>query len=466
MSQVKTTAKSTRTGQSVIVNRCPGCGADIELRDEYDITRCSHCASLLRVENRPDLPAYFLRDRIPLHEARAKIERLLRSRGELDRESISDPECWLIPYWQFQGQLLRRRVSRETIEPVSESNYESGESLSSLQERERIVSNVSLILTTESCIALDESAAYPTSLSLGQQIVRRFPLMKMGGDSNWQIATPRGNREAAMEVCRQRISRNGELFEGGSARNPTQLFIHESSLLFVPFYSWRDESHPNLCISIDASTGELHSTSTEDRTEISAGNPVVFAKELRMIAHRCSRCSADLSDCRSLVYRCDNCGNFTLVNSGATKIRAVKAIVSESTSLIWFPFWQSDEMVGRVVVPAYSFRNFEVAYRVARQMRKIVSDTCTIESLDGVTQMFAADLPLAACPAFRAAMEGRSTLERKASLEYFSTNSIQSPQREDDTSDWSLIYVPFRKQGYEYTDAVISAVTFPAQSLA
>jgi DNA-directed RNA polymerase subunit RPC12/RpoP len=466
MSHARTTASRTKPCQSVIVNRCPGCGGDIELRDEYDITRCSHCASLLRVVNRPDLPAYFLRDRISLHEARAKIERLLRSRGELGRESISDPECWLIPYWHFQGQLLRRRVSRETIEPVSESDFDSSESLSPLQERERIVSNVSLTLTTESCIALEDVAAYPTSLSLGQQIVRRFPLVNMGGDSNWQIATPRGSSEAAIEVCRQRNSHNGELFEGGSVRNPTQLFIHESMLLFVPFYSWRDENNPSECISIDATTGELHTISTPVRAEVTADNLVMFAKELRMIAHRCSRCSADLSDCRSLVYRCDNCGNFTLVNSGATKIRAVKAIVSDSSSLIWFPFWQSDEKEVRVVVPAFSFRNFEVAYRVARQLRKIVSDTCTIESIDGVTQMFAADIPLAACPAFRAAMEGRSTLERKASLEYFSTNSIQSPQREDDTSDWSLIYIPFRKQGYEYTDAVISAVTFPAQSLA
>ena len=469
MMRVPAVADSTRNGRSVIINTCPGCGGDIELIHEFDITRCTHCGSLLRVSKSPELPAYFLRPRVTRYEATARIERSLRSQGLLGRESLSEPESWLIPYWLFAGQLLKRRTSREPIMNRSDSTGEVTLDALPSQQQEREVSLVSLSATVESSLALPSGSPYPQSIPLGQRLIARYPLVGINIYPEWQIATPRGSAPAAIKKCAARIASTGSLFDGDVMKNPTQLFVHESSLLFLPYYKWRDENQGHVTVLVDASTGEIISGQESGELHVDSGDPVLYASELKMELHRCQHCSHDLPHLNSCVYRCENCERFTFRGIDKSKVSVANSINATNSNATWFPFWickKNGEGNGKIrVVPAFSIKNMEVAFRISRQLTEVIRRVNRNTDIGKVAAPYAASVPVSTCDTFLTAMSARQSLERKLVTSLDIDDYAQELDRVVQVQDWNLLYIPFARFGFEYTDCIVSAVTFPSQVL-
>lgn len=490
---------------------CPGCGAELELQENFFVITCTHCGSCLRVVM-PDVPvAYLVKGELPGNEIRFRIDRLLKDRKLPLTGSDLQVKSLYYPFWKIDAMVVkvRNRIQRREIRPPSE--YSDG------QYMERETSDIGVSPYTISVAAGSRMDGIPASLGMRSEYIRMYPYSKEAIQESFDtLPVVRSPEDVQTNVVMNLISL-GESDINAVGINKTELFHPKFSLVFFPYYivesydgggygrylldgvSGRvlhfrhplDKGDKSAQEPINAdgfsdmrmSEGwegsvfdafpdsvwdDLTRADNDEETEIAASCPVEFGA-LGVEFHRCPTCGQDLPGRQSHMYICRNCQEPVMLERPPFPLEGIwRTTIDEHRGDRLFPFW-SFKISGarspmmrrlfggifnsdRLVIPAFRMPNFEAMYRLAKRM-SAASPKLDMVTVDAVDKHF---VPVDV---------GMSNALTMADLviyrEMLNRDQNSSPREEAFApEEVSLVFASFHPQSYFYVDSLLGAVTF------
>lgn len=443
-----TALKQPDTPFSVGVS-CPGCGGEVDLQQDFFVTTCTHCGSVLRVLA-PDVPpAFYAVPKINASQARPAVDRYLKEHGMPLTNSHPVIKSILYPYWKIDGLAIKiRHVTEEP--PVSD---ETGASEDARPERQ-FRRSVSMSPYTHTVAAGVADDLIPVSIGLRAGYLKLRPydtdLLPLGYEA-MTLARDWSDALARAKTSTQAItSATGDRLQG----NRTDLSCMRASVVYVPYLIIEWYGRTIMRAAVDAVSGRVAGYAerpTDEMAVVSAEPNAHFNFGLLGIEfHRCAICGRDLPTEPSYVYTCANCGRLTLL--GPLRHHAIECAPSRPDDLL-VPFWRvkpTDSAIP-VMIPAFRIANAEAGYRLARRMTGAASRLKT--TVTPPTSNHCA--PVNIEPAEARALA--DTIAFRHALEYndkacFVASSPDTPA--------SLVFVPFHPDDYFWTDSVLGVVTF------
>ncbi len=99
---------------------CPGCGATLELEQDFLVLGCQYCDSVLRIVMPDSPPAFLVKGRLDKRRLRFQIDRFLKENAMPLTGSALQLKNLYYPFWKVDGKLLKLRNRRESAwEPGS-----------------------------------------------------------------------------------------------------------------------------------------------------------------------------------------------------------------------------------------------------------------------------------------------------------------------------------------------------------
>ena len=105
---------------------CPGCGGEQSIEENFFVTTCSHCGSVLRLVMPDRPPAYLMPSHLGERETRFSLDRFLKKESLPLTESGIAFKWLYYPFWKMDGLLLkvRNRLDTKQIRPETENTAE------------------------------------------------------------------------------------------------------------------------------------------------------------------------------------------------------------------------------------------------------------------------------------------------------------------------------------------------------
>ncbi len=459
---------SKRSGFTIDVG-CPGCGADIELDDDFFLAVCTSCGSVLRIVRPDQPPAFFVTTRLSRRELRFKLDRALKEAGERLTSSSLQIKHLLYPYWRIKAVVLKLRNTREQRTAMVVSSEQP--------DVEYDVDTTSIWLSPHetTVAAAAPLAGVPASIGMRSAILPIAPLTSDRVEGDYDLLPVVVSSEEAEAAAARSIGVMGMMSHGDFGQNRTEWFHPEVDLVYFPYVVIETyDSNGVRRFVQDGVSGRLLKepiandvSSTETPSEIA----MTFGS-LGLSFHRCDNCGVDLPDNHSYFYSCANCGRVDIAEQ-AIAVNASLAAGSAPGSLL-VPFWAFD--LGRsqeqelqrlftsttppreLLIPAFRVERFEQVYKLAHRMTVaggrfdwVDADASSLAGyrLAPVTLTLPSALSLADVVIFRTRI-GRDP-------------NAEVCDRWFRPDDVSLRFIPFKLEHYFYVDAMLSAVTFEKQ---
>ena len=475
---------------------CPGCGGELEVEENFFVTTCSHCGSVLRLVM-PDCPSAYLAPKtLAKREIRFSMDRYLKKRSLPLTDADLQIKAVYYPFWKMDSLLLkvRNRVHRRLIR--AENEYQSEVTT---ETEKTDIAVIPYSLTLRAGPTLD---GIPDSLGVRGDIVRLVPFSEdhvVSGFDSLPVVRP---WDKVWSKVSRSLAMVDDIEQAAFGDNLTEMFNPVFSLVFFPFYiveSYRDGYRRFVVDGASARILQLKdadgddidradellmpsmvfenaesvvSIETIEEPEEEPDSPEVEFGRLDIEFHRCTTCGVDLPDEKSYLYICRNCQEIKTTERTPLPVHQIYRIAARGRNTdSMFPFWalkmpdpiaaKLQRLLGgihrseRIVIPAFRTRNFEALYRLARRISAAYPqlELAPVETFDRnfapVSVSMSEAFALAEIVIYRRQVamvaEGISKMPARESI---------SPVEAD------LFYAPFHPESYFFVDSVMGNITF------
>ncbi|MEW5994835.1 MAG: hypothetical protein AB1744_10630 [Candidatus Zixiibacteriota bacterium] len=452
---------------------CPGCGAELELEQNFFVLTCTHCGSPLRII-RPDAPpAYLVRSKLAHHEVRFHVDRYLRKHGLPLTGSGVAGKALYYPYWDVHALVLKKR-NRLVERYVAGDGWDSTDDRSYRQERTEVFL-APYDVTVPAGYPVD---GIPPSLGLRTGYLKAMPFASENIETDFDALPVLVPWTEMVENVKRKVRTIGSINQADFGRNRTDLLTLTGSVVYFPFHLLESYSAGQYYrLVVDGVTGRICShaafpQSPDERFEIDT--PTIEFGQLTVEFHRCRNCGEDLPSEQSYVYICRNCREVTCLGQLPVEIEQIRAVMTDTEipGDQLFPFWslslneqvtsqgrrlsRSPHHTDRIVIPAFRITNFEAFYRLSKRISAAVS-RFSLTTLDSPEHRL---MPVSVSPSEAAAL-ARAVVFRDeiGSNSYRGDTDLRVDQLD-------LFYAPFHPEHYFYVDSVLGAVTFEKSAVA
>ncbi|MEE9441049.1 MAG: hypothetical protein V3V99_00040 [candidate division Zixibacteria bacterium] len=471
---------------------CPGCGADLELQDDFFSIECSFCGSVLRLVMPESTSVYYVPMKIQKRELRFQVDRYLKNAGlPLTGPGLSYKVVYY-PYWKIDAVKLKVKAKRtESYTGNTNSNILTtqldyrgvfvtgrviGKSLtakpSSLDEKKLTV-QLSPFSTTWA--ATTEISGIPPSLGRRTDYIKMYPKSAEDHDDSAQYIPIEKSWEATVKQASDSVEMSKHTGEPGRCV-ACELMFPEGSIVYFPFGIFEHISRGSpqriVCDGVVGRVLSVVNPSDEPTDEHQGQTSLIDYGQVSVTMHRCKNCGIDLPASSSCVYICRNChiavsiDNNVTLNEGIFQAIESGNIGNRNTQL--FPFWSFRAPVNLIndfvksyyhtdnsenlIVPAFTFSNFDAMRRLTKRVTAS-GQTLNIEPVDDLDRRF---LP---------ATVGLQKAHRIAEITLYCSHAANKTNLSIDDFKFSiensrLIYIPFSCENYFYVSTVNDVITF------
>ncbi len=459
-----TATRKAKSGFFIGVS-CPGCGGDLALENNFFVLACSHCGSALRVIMPDQPPAFLVPCTRPIHEVRFLID-LYCKENELPLPSSQlFTKLLFYPYWKVDAVALKVRIASYTV-ATEENEYQTEQ-----PEEEREFRSTNLTPFSSTVAAGYKSEEIPYSLGIRAEYIRMVPFARENVTADASCVPVTLPFTSASRDAARMLSGVNSLDAALDRRNQTRLFRPEGTVIYFP-YILSETISSGRCRRFvsDGLTGKVVGSSNlvaAAAASSSETEEVAFGS-LSVGLHRCANCGVDLPVTQSCVYTCHNCAHVAMLVENpflSSGITIAKTPPNPSDRLI--PFWsirvaKNDaprltklfsglQELDSILIPGIRVTHVEAMFRLCCRMTTAASRLAW-DPLDTMDSRFA---PVTLTPA-----EALRMVEVIASRESMSQESLAGEFTPLQPVEISLLYAPFRAEGYFYVDSVLGAVTF------
>lgn len=463
---------------------CPGCGAGLELQENFFVVTCAHCGSTLRVVMPDTPPAFMIAAKKTRREIRFRIDRHLKENGlPLTRSDFSLHKIYY-PYWKVDA--IQLKISEPAPAHASESvniltagitgadMMQFGGAVRACLNHSRSAprqpeNEMSVTLTPFTCTraAGPETAGIPFSVGMRADYVKMVPFAAEHPDMECDCRpVVRSWSDVVGRLTSSPVGATVENTDGGMGDRKL-LLRFTGTVIYFPFFICHSGGRRYVA---DGVSGRVLDSVPEKHDDLpgAASAAPEFAC-LSVEFHRCPTCGADLPPSQSYVYICRNCH----------AVVSLDRDVRLTPQIFWtednrggddplFPFWTfrlPSETVGmiakssyhasppdRLVVPAFRIANFGVMRRLCQRITAAYSHFPRerVESFQNL---------------FRPVDLSFSEAKTMAEICLFCERVRRNPRVSLESvtirpHEVSLFYAPFHPQSYFYVDSVINTVTF------
>ncbi len=455
--------EARRNSGFYISTGCPGCGGMLHLESDFRSTHCEHCQSVVRLKPAATPYAFLLKPKIPRLQVRFHLDRFLKESGRPLSSPALEIDGVYVPYWQIEGVLLRLRHRLEKRYETSE--WDRGDQV---VERQQQTTEVNLAPYSMTFPADSEASCYPASLGVRTQIAFLHPYSEAQIHEDFQPLQLRVPLTAAADRARRTAGNLDRLSQVGTKKNQSRLFITRLSVVYMPYFVCQSGENTGQYI-VDAISGDVSEvTPPEGVGEFDAGGATAYPG-LQVELHQCPNCGHALLESPSFLQVCSECCEvIDLDSNGVSRHLPLRfrGVVSENATL--FPFYVFDiasdhaarlkqalraqNELARLIVPAFTLGNFESLYRLSSRITTASAITQPEPLAQWPTKFAPVTVGTTQACAWAAAVLARATAGKDDSLSAASLGLA--------ADRLSLMFAPFRADGYFYVDDGLGVITF------
>jgi DNA-directed RNA polymerase subunit RPC12/RpoP len=449
MTTISRSSQATSSTGYRIAGSCPGCGADVELDDDYLVASCTHCGSALRIIMPDGPPIYYVPCNASHTEARFRLDRHLReSQQPLSSAATRYSTRWY-PYWKIDGFTLKSR-NRLTIEFEGESAIDHQEN-EPIEIRQRELTLQPFSISLLACQSADGAPA-----TLGMR-VGQLPLRPLEYDND-SVISRCGSVDCTASEAISRAHKSARaishIADAPFGNNETLLFHPRLSLIYFPIIEARvgERAARETIASIDGVALHVHSIAEREKKIDSTPSTPHPEGEIRIESHRCRNCGDDFPPTKTFAHICQNCGWHYLGANISSHGRII--VVGSPDGKAMIPFWRlSTDSSGSdkvpLYVPAFGGQRFEQVYRVSRRASYVIPRfTGETDATIGLKTYPATVGPETAAAVAEAIIYRAKHENTLGEFENLPVPEDFAPTRAD------LTYVPFVLSDYFYVDAI------------
>ncbi|MFH2034804.1 MAG: hypothetical protein ABIJ45_00230 [Candidatus Zixiibacteriota bacterium] len=444
---------------------CPGCGAILELQEDYFVIKCDFCKSVLKIDMPETPPAYLIKGELSQQKIRFQIDRYLKKNNLPLTKSNLEIKPIYFPYWKINGIILK--VRNKSIELFSGQTDDEGNSIS----YERDISDIRLSPYIKTVAANENFTNIPHTIGMRTDYIRLDTFSRENIADGFRVIPILKNWESILDEMDGTIEAIGSLNQPDFGDNLTELFNPDGSLVYFPYYIVESEyGEINRRFIIDGKSGTVAGYSEkpifDEDSFIEEQSNFEFG-ELKVDFHRCGNCGIDLPEIQSAIYICPNCHVTVNLDWKAPDIGEIKMINGTvHPNDIMFPFWSmlmSEEdkkalgpMFGgiygsdRLIIPAFKMVNFEAMYRLTKRFSSAIRTLDLISVNENLNDKFH--------PVTLGVSDALLMAEILIRREYVGKGIDDGSEFFPD--DFELFYAPFHAESYFYVDSILNAITF------
>lgn len=470
---------------------CPGCGADVELQDDFFSIACPFCGSVLRLIMPETPPVYYIPMKMQKRELRFQADRHLKNTGQPLTGPGLTYKVVYYPYWKIDAVKLQVKLKRqENISRNTNSNILTtqlnhhgvfvtgrviGNSLTAKPpnlDSKKLTVRLSPYSMTRN--AADEISGIPPTLGLRTDCIKIHPMSSEDYDNSAHYIPIDKSWDNTAKQAHDSVGLRKHT--GDSGHLASELLFPEGSIVYFPFAVFEHKSKDCLqrivcdglvgrVLSVINSPEELSDDYREKSSLIDFGKVLVTE-------HRCKNCGTDLPASSSSIYVCRNCQIAVSVDNNSTLnegiFRAIDPDKKRGSDIQLFPFWSfrapknliNDFIKSyyhidnseNIIVPAFSFSNFDAM----RRLTKRVTASGQMLNVEHVNELDRR---------FLAAPVGQKKAHRLAEITLYCAQATRKTNLSIDDfnfpiKDARLIYIPFKRENYFYISTVNDAITF------
>ena len=322
---------------------CPGCGGELELKDNFFAVKCNHCSSAHRLIQPDSPPAFLAKPKTTKQEARFSIDRFSKENNLPLTSSDYQLKQIFYPYWKIDAVLFRYRKKVEKRIAITDS-YDTEADYS--YETEKI--DVSLSPYTTTLKAGVHFDGLPDTIGMRSEYIKMQIFSNDTIDEDFDTLKVLKPWDDIRDSLNSHVGSIGSFDSNLFGANKTELFCPKASLIYFPFFIfdfYEDEYFRRYVI--DGITGRVINSVSELKMEsYSPDYPDITFGNIDIVQHRCLNCGLDLPAEESLVYICSNCSVLTDLEPGAEITGLYSADYEPDPNDIMVPFWSlklSDE---------------------------------------------------------------------------------------------------------------------------
>lgn len=455
--------EARRNSGFYISTGCPGCGGMLRLESDFRSTHCEHCQSVVRIKPAATPYAFLLKPKIPRLQVRFHLDRFLKDAGRpLSSQSLEIDGVYA-PYWQVEGVLLRLRHRLEKRFETSE--WDRGDQV---VERQQQTTEVNLAPYSVTFPADSDASCYPASLGVRTQIAFLHPYSEAQIHEDFRPQQLRVSITAAAERARRAAGNLDRLSQVGTKKNQSRLFITRLSVVYMPFFVCKSGGNPEQYI-VDAISGDVSEvTSPEGCGDLDTAGATAYPG-LQVELHQCPNCGNALHESPSFLQVCAECCKvIDLDGNGLSRQLPLRFQGAFSENATLFPFYVFDiasEHAGRIkqalraqteltrlIVPAFTLANFESLYRLSSRITTAAANSKPEPLTQWPTEFAPVTVGTTQACAWAAAVFARATAGKDDALSAVAFNLA--------ADRLSLLFAPFRADGYFYVDDSLGVITF------
>jgi hypothetical protein len=471
---------------------CPGCGADLELQDDFFSVQCSFCGSVLRLVMPETAPVYYVPMKMQKRELRFQVDRHLKNTGQPLTGAGLSYKVVYYPYWKIDAVKLQVKLKRqENISQNTNSNILTTQlHYHGVFVTGRVVGNVltakpSNVDNKELTVRLspysmtrnaaDEVLGIPPSLGQRTDCIKMYPMSAGDHDISAQYIPIDKSWEATARQAGDSVGLGKHTGEPGCLAR--ELLFPEGSIVYFPFAVFEHNSRDSIlqrivCDGVVGRVLSVVSPSNELIEECHGETSLIDYGQVLVTEHRCKNCGTDLPASSSSVYVCRNCHIAVSIDNNVTLnegiFRASDSDNNGRSDIQLFPFWSfraPKKLINdfvksyyhidnseNIIVPAFTFSNFDAMRRLTKRVTAS-GQTLNIQPIDDLDQRFLA------------APVGLQKAHRMAEITLYCAQASQKTKLSIDdfnfpVEDARLIYIPFSCENYFYISTVNDAITF------
>jgi len=469
---------------------CPGCGGEQTIEENFFVTTCPHCGSVLRLVMPDSPPAYLMPSSLAKREIRFSLDRFLKKESLPLTESDIAVKRLYYPFWKVDGLLLkvRNRVDTRQIMPQTEYSAEV------VVDRER--TEVGVTSYSTSVAAGTEMSGIPSSLGMRTDHVKLVPYSNVNIDSGFDALPVLRSWTDVQQSISKRIDTLRLIDPAAFGSNMTRLFHPVFSLVYSPYFVVESYEHGYRRFLLDGITARVLEYRTpegvfdiasdtdgslpdpyagegrEPEPEENDDIPEVEFGAIEVEFHRCSTCGIDLPDEKSYLYVCRNCHEIKTLEKTPFPVNGMTVAKSDGKQTDrLFPFWAFQinatdaaslrplfggiHASDRLVIPAFRMQNFEAMYRLTTRVSAAFPqlDLEQVEQLD--PRFDPVTVPMDEAMALGEVTIVRKQIDRSAGSRALANRPIGvQPVRVE------LFYAPFHPESYFFVDSMFGGITF------
>jgi predicted RNA-binding Zn-ribbon protein involved in translation (DUF1610 family) len=420
---------------------CPGCGGEVELSQDFFVTTCRHCGSVLRLLIPQAPTAYIARPKIQPAQARAALDRYLKEQ----QRPLTGPDCEtreiLYPYWKLDALTVKVRMVTEEIPSFSEDQNAYART-----PEKRIRRTVALAPLTLTVACGPPDPAMPATIGLRADYLKLRPFESGDQPSDYSVMPVTQDGDVALERI-QSSTRTLDSLVGTPAgwQHRTELVGTRASVIYMPYVVLTMGGNHPLRAAVDAVSGRVVSCGPDAPDIAASAERSTPVGHVGLELHRCTTCGEDLPGKASLVYCCRNCGKITMLG-GAHGSEILCAAHNEDDLLV--PFWRCSNSI----VPAFRISNAEAMYRLAQRITGADGKILFEGSFDAASRLAPAGVTPDEAIALDQIITFREQIEANPRASFQLASKMNRPT--------DLLFIPFQPRDYFWVDSILDTISF------